>query len=60
MMHVEAIEVCDDDAYFQRGTSTQGERMLDHLAAAFEPDGGWQTTTINGREYVVFMEPYSR
>lgn len=57
-MHVEAIEVTDDEFFCQRGT-TQDE-MLDHLAAALNPDGGWQTTTINGREYVVFMEPYSR
>lgn len=57
-MHVEAIEVTDDEFSIQ--TATQHDEMLDHLAAAFSPDGGWQTTTINGREYVVFMEPYSR
>lgn len=68
-MHVQAIQVTDDmftvmgtgESFgLQNGVTVELDAMLDHLSAAFNPDGGWQTTTINGREYVVFMEPYSR
>lgn len=57
-MHLTAIAVDDDDSGFQ--SSEHHDDELDRLAAAFQPDGGWQTTEIGGRSYVLFMEGFSR
>lgn len=57
--HVTAIAVVDDDG-FQRAAAEGDDELLDFFTAAFQPDGGWMTTEINGRDYVLFLEPHSR
>lgn len=57
--HVTAIAVVDDDG-FQRAAAEGDDELLDFFTAAFQPDGGWMATEIDGRDYVLFLEPHSR
>lgn len=58
--HIEAIAVHDEDG-IQFADDPAWESRLNQLTEVFEPDNrGWRTVTINGREYVLVMEPFSR
>jgi hypothetical protein len=38
----------------------EGENSeLDMLASIFQPDGPWDTLKIHGRDYLVFMDPFT-
>lgn len=54
--HLQAIpiEVVDDE---QRGAG-EWDEYLEGLVLAFVSDGHFETTTIRGRTYAIFMEPF--
>lgn len=54
-MHVEAYAVERDDD-MQIWTTNADE--LSAIYAAVGADGGWQTVTINDRDYVLIATPY--
>jgi len=53
--HMEAYAVDDDDGGAVDPTFTSN---VDGIYAVGEPDGCFETTTINGREYVLVVTPY--
>lgn len=58
-MHLEARAVERDDAGIQIGVGPYPEDIDVLSAFAGEPDGGFMTTHINGREYVLVAYPFS-
>lgn len=52
-IHLEAIEVHRVDSIQEVVNETWTDEF-DALCTVYPPDGGFQTATINGREYVVY------
>jgi len=57
--HLEAIAVTTNAGGEQCAADPTFESLLGELHEAFGPDGAFQTVEINGREYVLFVSPYS-
>lgn len=57
--HLEAIELMFDENGFQQTVSSDMASTFEDYCCASHPDGGYNTTTINGRNYGLFMVPYS-
>lgn len=56
-LHLEAWEIRTEDE-FQTTVSEDYAGEFELLYGAFSADGHFQTTTINGREYVIFASPF--
>lgn len=52
LFHLEAIEVTTDGSNWQRAVGD--DEHFGNLHDAFNAEGHYDTTTINGREYVLF------
>lgn len=58
MFHLEAIEVHVDPADdCQKAVNPYWETTLTDWYVAAEPDSTFETMTINGREWAIFMSP---
>jgi hypothetical protein len=56
--HVEAIAVYVDANDIQNATDPEWQSALEQVYEAVGGDGGWQTITMFGREYVLILTPF--
>jgi len=61
-MHVEAIAVIEKDEQHDYGEQTAADIMFEDEVGTLQDmcDTAFQTTTINGREYVLVATPHGR
>lgn len=59
LFHVEGISVIITVDSMQRPVCVGWEERLNQYADILGPDGGWGTVELDGREYVLFLEPFS-
>lgn len=57
-MHFEAWEVHEDEDGHQHAVAPEYEENIDALWSAVSGDGRFQTTRINGREYILVASPF--
>ena len=56
--HVEAFEVNDLDPFGQVAAQKYHDEAFERWSAAASPDGPFETVSIGGRNYVLFMSPF--
>jgi hypothetical protein len=57
-MHLEAYEITEDDQGVQRAVVYDED--VEKVYAGVNAEGGWQTTEIDGKEYVVIATPFCK
>lgn len=63
--HVDAYRVYRNEEHIQQLDSQGGDEANDifeayeTIAESFDPDAGYETVTIDGCEYVIFIYPFS-